>query len=86
MMKTVAKGGVPQMPGMGPMPGMRPKKQQKPQGKQQRRSGNPAKRSAEPAPQPQQGSVFGQPQQQGGAFGDLSGDDQAALQRMLGNR
>lgn len=86
MMRTVAKGGVPQMPGMGPMPGMRPKKQQKPQGKQQRRSGNPAKRSAEPAPAPQQGSVFGQPQQPGGAFGDLSGDDQAALQRMLGNR
>jgi len=85
MMKTVAKGGVPNMPGMGPMPpGMRaPKKAAKPQGKQQRRSGNPAKRQ-EPAVEAPQGSAFGKPKAEG-AFGELSGPDQAALQRMLGN-
>jgi signal recognition particle subunit SRP54 len=51
MMKTVAKGGVPQVPGMGPIPGAgfggRPKQQQ--QGKKKSRSGNPAKRAAENA-------------------------------------
>jgi signal recognition particle subunit SRP54 len=51
MMKTVAKGGVPQIPGMGPMPGAgfgggRGKKQQ---GKKGSKSGNPAKRAAENA-------------------------------------
>jgi signal recognition particle subunit SRP54 len=51
MMKTVAKGGVPQVPGMGPMPGAgfaggRGKKQQQKKGS---RSGNPAKRAAENA-------------------------------------
>ena len=87
MMKTVAKGGMPNMPGMGPMPpGMRPpKKAAKPQGKQQRRSGNPAKRSQAPAVEAAQGSAFGKPKAEG-AFGELSGPDQEALQRMLGNR
>src|SRR5690606_35387685 len=87
MMKTVAKGGVPQMPGMGPMPGMRqPKKAVQKAGKQQRRSGNPAKRTADPAqPAAAQGSAFGKPKAEG-AFGELSGPDQEALQRMLGNR
>jgi signal recognition particle subunit SRP54 len=51
MMKTVAKGGVPQVPGMGPIPGAgfsggRGKKQQQKMGS---RSGNPAKRAAENA-------------------------------------
>jgi signal recognition particle subunit SRP54 len=51
MMKTVAKGGVPQVPGMGPIPGAgyaggRGKQQQKKKGS---RSGNPAKRAAENA-------------------------------------
>ncbi|WP_425844881.1 signal recognition particle protein [Agrococcus sp. TSP3-2-1] len=73
MMKTVAKGGMPNMPGMGPMPpGMRaPKKGGKPQGKQLKRSGNPAKRTEEPAAAPQ-GSAFGKPKPEG-AFGELSG-------------
>ncbi|MCH1882746.1 signal recognition particle protein [Agrococcus sp. ARC_14] len=86
MMKTVAKGGVPQMPGMGPMPGMRQGKKavQKPS-KQQRRSGNPAKRTEVPAPSAApQGSAFGKPKAEG-AFGELSSTDQEALQRMLGN-
>ena len=51
MMKTVAKGGMPQVPGMGPMPGGsfgggRGKQQSKKKGS---RSGNPAKRAAENA-------------------------------------
>ncbi|MDQ1575675.1 MAG: signal recognition particle subunit [Microbacteriaceae bacterium] len=51
MMKTVAKGGVPNMPGMGPIPGAgfgggRGKQQAKKKGS---RSGNPAKRAAENA-------------------------------------
>ncbi|MDQ1550108.1 MAG: signal recognition particle subunit [Microbacteriaceae bacterium] len=52
MMKTVAKGGMPQVPGMGPMPGAafgggRGKVQQ--QKKKGSKSGNPAKRAAENA-------------------------------------
>lgn len=53
MMKTVAKGGVPQMPGMPGMPGMGGgyigggKKKDK--GKKGSKSGNPAKRAAEDA-------------------------------------
>lgn len=50
MMKTVAKGGMPQMPGMGPIPGAKfgggKQQQQKKKGS---RSGNPAKRAAENA-------------------------------------
>ncbi|WP_298226392.1 signal recognition particle protein [Gryllotalpicola sp.] len=49
MMKTVAKGGVPNVPGMAPIPGAgyvgRPKQQQARKSK----SGNPAKRAAENA-------------------------------------
>ncbi|WP_416446398.1 signal recognition particle protein [Leucobacter sp. HNU] len=50
MMRTVAKGGVPQIPGMGPMPGMGghgKKKQPQGKGKGAKRSGNPAKRAQE---------------------------------------
>jgi signal recognition particle subunit SRP54 len=48
MMKTVAKGGVPQIPGMGPIPGGAGSgKSKRKQGKKkpQSRSGNPAKRA-----------------------------------------
>ncbi len=48
MMKTVAKGGVPQIPGMGPIPGgAGGAKSKRKQGKKkpQSRSGNPAKRA-----------------------------------------
>ena len=52
MMKTVARGGVPQVPGMGPIPGAsfggRGRQQSKQKGS---RSGNPAKRAAENAAQ-----------------------------------
>jgi signal recognition particle subunit SRP54 len=52
MMKTVAKGGVPQIPGMGPIPGgggggSRSRKQ--PPKKKGSKSGNPAKRATENA-------------------------------------
>lgn len=53
MMKTVARGGVPQIPGMGPMPGAGGYgggKRQAAKGKKKSggsRSGNPAKRAAE---------------------------------------
>ncbi len=53
MMKTVAKGGVPQMPGMPNMPGMGGfgggKGKAKDKGKKGSKSGNPAKRAAEEA-------------------------------------
>ena len=94
MMKTVAKGGVPQVPGMGPVPGAtfgggRPGK-----GKQQQkkgsRSGNPAKRAAEDAARAQGvkpatggGSGFGLGGG-GAAKGAPSPEELAALQKMLG--
>ncbi|GAB3154969.1 signal recognition particle protein [Microbacterium neimengense] len=83
MMKTVARGGVPSMPGVGSMgrPGASAKrgKQQKAKGS---RSGNPAKRAAEnaglPAAEPT-GSGFGL-----GGGKAPSEADLAELQKMLG--
>ncbi|MCU1414663.1 MAG: signal recognition particle protein [Microbacteriaceae bacterium] len=50
MMKTVAKGGVPQVPGMGPIPGASYGGARKAQPKKKgSKSGNPAKRAAENA-------------------------------------
>jgi signal recognition particle subunit SRP54 len=54
MMKTVAKGGVPQIPGMQGMPGMGGgfiggKAKKKDKAKKGSKSGNPAKRAAEEA-------------------------------------
>jgi signal recognition particle subunit SRP54 len=53
MMRTVAKGGVPQMPGMPNMPGMGSfggsRGKSKDKGKKSSKSGNPAKRAAEEA-------------------------------------
>jgi signal recognition particle subunit SRP54 len=48
MMKTVARGGTPAIPGMGPVPGRRVKAKA-PVVKKGSRSGNPAKRAAENA-------------------------------------
>ncbi|RNE58494.1 signal recognition particle protein [Cryobacterium tepidiphilum] len=92
MMKTVAKGGVPNIPGMGPMPGGgfgggRGKQQPKKKGS---KSGNPAKRAAEnaalasgakPAGE-KAGTGFGLGN--GGTGGAPSEADLAALQKMLG--
>ena len=98
MMKTVAKGGVPQIPGMGPMPGLgRPGGAKgKAKGKKGPRSGNPAKRAAENAALASgakpgtadggagTGAAFGA---RGPALGSGEGpdpDELAALQRFLG--
>ena len=90
MMKTVAKGGVPQIPGMGPVPGAgfgggRPKQQKK----KGSRSGNPAKRAAEeaalaagPKPTVAAGSGFGLGAAP--APGAPSEEELAALQKFLG--
>ena len=90
MMKTVARGGMPQVPGMGPVGyGGRPKPQQKK--KQGSKSGNPAKRAAEnkalaegrPAkPQTAGGAGFGLGA--GGAKGQPSEADMEQLQKLLG--
>jgi signal recognition particle subunit SRP54 len=92
MMKTVAKGGVPQVPGMGPIPGAgfaggRPKQQPKKKGS---KSGNPAKRAAENAAlaagaKPSSGvagSGFGLGAR--GAEGGPSEEELASLQKFLG--
>jgi signal recognition particle subunit SRP54 len=94
MMKTVAKGGMPNIPGMGPVPGMGGGGRGKPQPKKKgSKSGNPAKRAAEnlalasgekPAAGPgaSGGTGFGL----GGAkkAGGPTEDEMAALQKMLG--
>jgi len=90
MMKTVAKGGTPQIPGMGPIPGQRfgggKSQQQKKKGS---KSGNPAKRAAENAalaaggsvPTPSTGSGFGI----GGAKkAPPTPEELASLQKFLG--
>jgi signal recognition particle subunit SRP54 len=97
MMKTVARGGVPQVPGMGPIPGMGTYgggKRQAAKGKKKSsgsRSGNPAKRAAEnaaiatgvpPASNAPAGSGFGLGD--GGAKAAPSEEELAALQKFLG--
>ena len=90
MMKTVAKGGMPQMPGMGPIPGQKfSGGKQQVQKKKGSKSGNPAKRAAEDAaraagPVPQaSGSGFGLGT--GGApKGTPSEEELASLQKFLG--
>ena len=89
MMKTVAKGGTPQSPGMGPIPGQKfggSKQQPKKKGS---RSGNPAKRAAENAalaagasakPAAAAGSGFGLGSKPGGP----SEEELASLQKFLG--
>ncbi|MEN0024956.1 MAG: signal recognition particle protein, partial [Microbacterium sp.] len=90
MMKTVARGGTPNIPGMGPVPGMgRPgassKRGKKGKGKSSgSRSGNPAKRAAEnaglaPASTPT-GSGFGL----GGGSKAPSEADLAEIQKLFG--
>ena len=89
MMKTVAKGGVPQVPGMGPIPGQRfggGKSQAK---KKQSRSGNPAKRAAENAALAEGRSLSaGAPSGSGFGLGSKPGgpseEELAALQKFLG--
>jgi signal recognition particle subunit SRP54 len=88
MMKTVAKGGVPQVPGMGPIPGASYTGKKKQQAKKGSKSGNPAKRAAENAAlaasaKTAGGSGFGLGAG-GGKDGGPTEEELAALQRMLG--
>ncbi len=92
MMKTVARGGMPQIPGMGPMPGGfgGRGKASKPAKKAGSRSGNPAKRAAEEAAKASGVKPAGS--SGGSGFGLGSGanpaapsaDDLANLQKLLG--
>ena len=91
-MRTMAKGGMPNMPGMAPMPGMHSsKKAKKSAPVKAKRSGNPAKRAQQELADAQRkqqggGAAFGgQPSEQN-EYGALGDQDQATLQRMLGNR
>jgi signal recognition particle subunit SRP54 len=59
MMKTVAKGGVPNIPGMGPIPGGAGRGKKKAKKKATSRSGNPAKRAQEALGQQPGGSTPG---------------------------
>ncbi|MDM7890510.1 signal recognition particle protein [Curtobacterium caseinilyticum] len=90
MMKTVARGGVPQMPGMGPIPGMHGgKKKQQQGGAKKKKVGNPAKRAAlasgapaQPQQQAPSGSGFGFG---GGKGGKAPTEEElASLQKFLG--
>lgn len=87
MMKTVAKGGVPQIPGMGPMAGMGHGGKKQQAKKKGSKSGNPAKRAAENAAlaaggsKPGGGAGFGFAKP--GADGP-SPEELEALQKMLG--
>jgi signal recognition particle subunit SRP54 len=95
MMKTVARGGTPQIPGMGPMPGGfgggRGKAGSKKKASSKSKSGNPAKRAAEEAARAagvkpntgETGSGFGL----GGGAGKPGGpspEELASLQKFLG--
>ncbi|MDP4586265.1 MAG: signal recognition particle protein, partial [Microbacteriaceae bacterium] len=68
MMKTVARGGTPNIPGMGPIPGGRVKAKT-PVVKKGSRSGNPAKRAAENA------ALLSAPATDGNSFGIGSAPD-----------
>ena len=90
MMKTVARGGMPQVPGLGPIPGAKfggSKPQQQKKGGS--KSGNPAKRAAEnaalaagTAPAAAGGSGFGLGAAKKGTA--PTAEELASLQKMLG--
>ena len=88
MMKTVAKGGMPQIPGMGPMQGMSHGGKKQIAKKKGSKSGNPAKRAQENAAlaaggvKPGNGGGFGLGNQS--AAGGPSPEELEALQKMLG--
>ncbi len=92
MMKTVAKGGMPQIPGMGPVPGAKFGKA-KVQQKKGSKSGNPAKRAAENAALAAGEKVGGGDAPKGSGFGLGGGggakqapseEELASLQKFLG--
>ena len=93
MMKTVAKGGVPQVPGMGPVPGAgfggagRGKQQAKGK-KKGSKSGNPAKRAAENAALASGRPITSAPAGSGFGLGSAqqapTEEELASLQKFLG--
>ena len=92
MMKTVAKGGVPQVPGMGPIPGAVVRRQEEAAApKKGSQSGNPAKRAAENAalvggcrrPSARAARASGSARAGGRTTGRPE-EELAALQKMLG--
>jgi signal recognition particle subunit SRP54 len=90
MMKTVAKGGTPNIPGMGPIPGAKFGKA-KVQQKKGSKSGNPAKRAAENAALA--ASAAARPAASGSGFGLGAGntptpnpEDLETMQKLLGGR
>ncbi len=87
MMKTVAKGGVPQVPGMGPIGGVSYAGKKKPPSSKKSKSGNPAKRAAENAALSASaktgGSGFGLGKDPLADVGPTE-EELAALQKMLG--
>jgi signal recognition particle subunit SRP54 len=89
-MKTVAKGGTPNIPGMGPIPGAKFGKA-KVQQKKGSKSGNPAKRAAENAALA--ASAAARPAASGSGFGLGAGntptpnpEDLETMQKLLGGR
>lgn len=87
MMKSVAKGKVPQVPGMGPIPGGHGGSKPKNAKKKGSKSGNPAKRAAENAALAERassptGSGFGLGAS--GGVGDLSAEELTDMQKLLG--
>ncbi len=95
MMRTVARGGMPQIPGMGPMPGAHSGRKPVQQKKKGSKSGNPAKRAQENAalasgqriggPTAPAGSGFGLAgAAKGGADGAPSEEELASLHKFLG--
>jgi signal recognition particle subunit SRP54 len=91
MMKTVAKGGVPQVPGMGPIPGAGYGGKKKVQPMKKSKSGNPAKRAAENAALSSGAKTAGAAAS-GSGFGlagrasDPTEEELAALQKSMGRR
>jgi len=93
MMKTVAKGGMPQVPGMGPIPGQKFSGGSKQQAKKKgSKSGNPAKRAAENAALASGVKPSAAPAAGGSGFGlggkpkgdGPSAEEMASLQKFLG--
>ncbi|CAN5295732.1 signal recognition particle protein [soil metagenome] len=89
MMKTVAKGGMPQVPGMGPIPGAKfGGVRQVAQKKKGSKSGNPAKRAAENAALAAGTPVSGAAKGSGFGLGSKPGgpteEELASLQKFLG--
>jgi signal recognition particle subunit SRP54 len=94
MMRTVARGGMPQIPGMGPIPGQHGgSKNRQTAKKKGSKSGNPAKRAAEnaalaagqkPGGALTAGSGTGFGLGGGGGKGTPSEEELASLQKLLG--